>query len=130
MELDAEYRPLVSVDEFLGAGTSPDNRADDGRAAASIRNELLERPRYVATKRMTSTPRSAGRSIATATRCFELNLRARKLTEAQTGTGSFALRVVILEHEHEETTMGRGILFWLLGVPIPVILLLWLFFGH
>jgi len=26
--------------------------------------------------------------------------------------------------------MGRGILLWLLGVPIPVILLLWLFFGR
>jgi len=26
--------------------------------------------------------------------------------------------------------MGRGILLWLLGVPIPVIILLWLFFGH
>jgi hypothetical protein len=26
--------------------------------------------------------------------------------------------------------MGKGILLWLLGVPIPVILLLWLFFGH
>jgi hypothetical protein len=31
---------------------------------------------------------------------------------------------------NEETTMGRGILLWLLGVPIPVIILLWLFFGH
>jgi hypothetical protein len=30
----------------------------------------------------------------------------------------------------EEVTMGRGILLWLLGVPIPVIILLWLFFGH
>jgi hypothetical protein len=30
----------------------------------------------------------------------------------------------------EEETMGRGILLWLLGVPIPVIILLWLFFGH
>ena len=30
----------------------------------------------------------------------------------------------------EETRMGRGILLWLLGVPIPVIILLWLFFGH
>lgn len=28
----------------------------------------------------------------------------------------------------EEDTMGRGLLLWLLGVPIPVILLLWLFF--
>jgi len=26
--------------------------------------------------------------------------------------------------------MGRGILLWLLGVPIPVIILLWLFFGR
>jgi hypothetical protein len=24
--------------------------------------------------------------------------------------------------------MGKGILLWLIGVPIPVILLLWLFF--
>jgi hypothetical protein len=30
---------------------------------------------------------------------------------------------------HEEK-MGRGILLWLLGVPIPVIILLWLFFGR
>jgi hypothetical protein len=30
----------------------------------------------------------------------------------------------------EERTMGRGILLWLLGVPIPVIILLWLFFGR
>jgi len=26
--------------------------------------------------------------------------------------------------------MGRGILLWLLGVPIPLIILLWLFFGR
>jgi hypothetical protein len=31
---------------------------------------------------------------------------------------------------NEEAMMGRGILLWLLGVPIPVIILLWLFFGH
>jgi hypothetical protein len=30
----------------------------------------------------------------------------------------------------EEETMGRGLLLWMLGVPIPVILLLWLFFGR
>jgi hypothetical protein len=30
----------------------------------------------------------------------------------------------------EKTNMGRGILLWLLGVPIPVIILLWLFFGR
>jgi hypothetical protein len=30
----------------------------------------------------------------------------------------------------EEEDMGRGLLLWMLGVPIPVIILLWLFFGH
>ena len=30
----------------------------------------------------------------------------------------------------EEAEMARGLLLWLLGVPIPVIILLWLFFGH
>jgi hypothetical protein len=34
------------------------------------------------------------------------------------------------EQGKEEETMGRGILLWLLGVPIPVIILLWLFFGR
>jgi hypothetical protein len=32
--------------------------------------------------------------------------------------------------QSEEKMMGRGILLWLLGVPIPVIILLWLFFGR
>jgi hypothetical protein len=32
--------------------------------------------------------------------------------------------------EYKEANMGRGILLWLIGVPIPVIILLWLFFGH
>ena len=29
-----------------------------------------------------------------------------------------------------EANMGRGLLLWLLGVPIPVIILLWLVFGR
>jgi hypothetical protein len=29
-----------------------------------------------------------------------------------------------------EAKMGRGVLLWLLGVPIPVIILLWLFSGR
>jgi hypothetical protein len=30
----------------------------------------------------------------------------------------------------KEADMGKGILLWLVGVPIPVIILLWLFFGR
>jgi hypothetical protein len=40
------------------------------------------------------------------------------------------LRVLLPTEELKEANMGRGILLWLLGVPIPVIILLWLFFGR
>ena len=43
---------------------------------------------------------------------------------------AFAGRVHSWTTRLEEETMGRGILLWLLGVPIPVIILLWLFFGR
>jgi len=29
----------------------------------------------------------------------------------------------------KETTMGRGLLLWLIGIPLPIILLIWLFGG-
>jgi hypothetical protein len=31
-------------------------------------------------------------------------------------------------NREEEDSMGKGILLWLLGVPIPVIIILWLIF--
>jgi hypothetical protein len=31
--------------------------------------------------------------------------------------------------ESEETALGRGLLLWLIGIPIPIILLIWLFGG-
>jgi hypothetical protein len=44
---------------------------------------------------------------------------------------NFTLPHAFLIHRGiEEAMMGRGILLWLLGVPIPVIILLWLFFGR
>ena len=36
----------------------------------------------------------------------------------------------LMRHWFMEAKMGRGILLWLLGVPIPIIILLWLFFGR
>jgi hypothetical protein len=36
----------------------------------------------------------------------------------------------LMRHWFTEAKMGRGILLWLLGVPIPIIILLWLFFGR
>jgi len=29
----------------------------------------------------------------------------------------------------EEKTMGRGLLLWLIGIPIPIILVIWLLGG-
>jgi hypothetical protein len=43
---------------------------------------------------------------------------------------TFAFAFFSSMEEFEEANVGRGILLWLLGVPIPVIILLWLFFGH
>jgi hypothetical protein len=40
------------------------------------------------------------------------------------------VKCVVFAIEIEEAAMGRGILLWMLGVPIPVIILLWLFFGR
>jgi hypothetical protein len=41
------------------------------------------------------------------------------------------VRFCVLESiKFMEAKMGRGLLLWLLGVPIPVIILLWLFFGR
>jgi hypothetical protein len=33
------------------------------------------------------------------------------------------------EQSTEENTMGRGLLLWLIGIPLPIILLIWLFGG-
>jgi hypothetical protein len=32
-------------------------------------------------------------------------------------------------HTFEEAGMGRGLLLWLIGIPLPLILLIWLFGG-
>lgn len=32
-------------------------------------------------------------------------------------------------HCSRRTAMGKGLLLWLIGVPIPVILVLWFLFG-
>jgi hypothetical protein len=46
------------------------------------------------------------------------------------GTTAWAGRSPCHHNDAMEMKMGRGILLWLLGVPIPVIILLWLFFGR
>jgi hypothetical protein len=33
------------------------------------------------------------------------------------------------ERAFQEANMGRGLLLWLIGIPLPIILLIWLFGG-
>jgi hypothetical protein len=35
----------------------------------------------------------------------------------------------VAESATMEIAMGRGLLLWLIGIPIPIILLIWLFGG-
>jgi hypothetical protein len=54
---------------------------------------------------------------------------SRSILVHANGTPPIASRSLI-RHWFMEAKMGRGILLWLLGVPIPIIILLWLFFGR
>jgi len=42
---------------------------------------------------------------------------------------SFKADVLVAVKIAEEVNMGRGLLLWLIGIPIPIILLIWLFGG-
>ena len=42
---------------------------------------------------------------------------------------SFSAGVLVAVKIEEEATMGRGLLLWLIGIPIPIILSFWLFGG-
>jgi hypothetical protein len=42
---------------------------------------------------------------------------------------SFRAGVLVAVKIEEEATVGRGLLLWLIGIPIPIILLIWLFGG-
>jgi hypothetical protein len=47
------------------------------------------------------------------------------------GAGSFANDHALSDPQQcMETMMGKGLLLWLIGVPIPVIIVLWLLFGR
>jgi hypothetical protein len=51
--------------------------------------------------------------------------------QAYVGYGTFApcSRCQVQLLRREEAIMGRGLLLWLIGIPLPIILLIWLFGG-
>ena len=63
-------------------------------------------------------------------RRFECCVSRRGTIEAVSPLDQDLPHVLCPLRNSEEANMGRGLLLWLLGVPIPVIILLWLFFGR
>jgi len=61
-------------------------------------------------------------------RCMHENRRPHSHGQS-TVELSFRARVLVAVKIEEEATMGRGLLLWLIGIPIPIILLIWLFGG-
>jgi len=41
--------------------------------------------------------------------------------------GNFFLKTALNRVIQREAFMGRGLILWLIGIPLPIILLLWLF---
>jgi hypothetical protein len=41
----------------------------------------------------------------------------------------FAVSAVTSQQKKWRRTMGRGLLLWLIGIPLPIILIIWLFGG-
>jgi hypothetical protein len=58
----------------------------------------------------------------------QTNLRGRLCPSYADGTltGRAAL---LLQYQPEENDMGRGLLLWLIGIPLPIILIVWLLGG-
>jgi hypothetical protein len=46
-----------------------------------------------------------------------------------TGLGTILTRKRFLRGETPEVNMGRGLLLWLIGIPLPIILIVWLLGG-
>jgi hypothetical protein len=40
-----------------------------------------------------------------------------------------AVGMALITRRRKEEVMGRGLLLWLLGIPLPIILLIWVFGG-
>lgn len=58
----------------------------------------------------------------------ELRLRGLAGDKERAGNRSAPWRVS-LPTQDEEKAMGRGLLLWLIGIPIPIIILIWLLGG-
>jgi hypothetical protein len=76
--------------------------------------------------RLTSTLRPFADQESTSTRAFSF----REMSAEMRGTFAFIARLPICKWRRTTMDFGKGALLWLLGVPLPIILLLALFWHH
>jgi hypothetical protein len=55
--------------------------------------------------------------------------RVRDIRTAHAAELSSRFAVILRVKRHRRNVMGRGLLLWLLGIPLPIILLIWVFGG-
>jgi hypothetical protein len=76
---------------------------------------------------------TAGRALQAPGRTSRSTVTARRRpveVHADRGTRGFSARYQLWQHMEVEMGFGRGALLWLLGIPLPIILLLALFMHH
>jgi hypothetical protein len=52
-----------------------------------------------------------------------------KLHAINRGTFSWFRRLLVEQSTRWRNNMGKGLLLWLIGIPLPIILVIWLFGG-
>ena len=58
------------------------------------------------------------------------HLRIRHALYGAKQGGNFVPRLAFASrHTYQEDIMGRGLLLWLIGIPLPIILIIWLLGG-
>lgn len=123
------YRLVVKADVPFPSQTSEDEwkltrSREAGDVNAEVR-EAVDRDGYSLFGiglSLSEIPKPGSPSLH-ATSCLRLN-------QIPGGNQTLSWRLYPRFRNFEEATMGKGLLLWLVGVPIPVILLLWLFFGR
>jgi|SRR6478735_7097131 len=136
----AKERPTLPLrDQSPGSSArrAPDRKISTQDQSAQHRARPALRLIPVATVSAMCPPLAGSRAASAAarlsvtrsgTRIGRCDLAARAGTLASPRWNLSSLRTFMWANQ-EENKMGRGLLLWLIGIPIPIILLIWLFGG-
>jgi hypothetical protein len=98
------------------------------RAPSATRPSLRRETRHIMPALPLTTRRAPGRKAGEFGSAAGTDSRTE--TDASAKELSFKNAVILpFGTGNAEAVMGRGILLWLLGIPLPIILLIWVFGG-